>query len=199
MKYLVDTNVVSELRKGPRASQAVVRWFASIDPDAPFVSVLTFGEIRNGIERMRRRDAQASANLERWLEQLVTGYSDRIVSVDQAIAEEWGRMTTTKTLPVVDGLLAATAKVHGLTLATRNGRDVAGTGVPVTDPFDYSGPTPSSISEAKPSGGFAQPATRPGRIPSPRRAGAGRKAKSAQGRSPGRAGLTPLLHPPRPA
>ena len=135
MKFLLDTNVLAELRKGARGSSRVSKWFESLDPDSILLSVLTVGEIRRGIDNIRRRDRRAAAALERWLRRLVRAHGDRILPVDLAIAEEWGRLNVPDPLPVVDGLLAATAKVHGLTLATRNVKDVVRTGVPVVNPF----------------------------------------------------------------
>ena len=93
------------------------------------------GEIRRGVENVRRRDPDSAAALDSWLARLVEAHRDRILSVDRAIAEEWGRMNAPDPLPVVDGLLAATAKVVGLTLVTRNVADVERTGVELLDPF----------------------------------------------------------------
>jgi predicted nucleic acid-binding protein len=136
MSYLIDTNVISELRKGKRANPRVVSWFAGLTDEEVFLSVLTLGEIRRGIESIRRRDSVAAAVLESWLGRIADAHRDRIVAVDRAIAEEWGRMNAPDPLPVVDGLLAATAKVAGLTLATRNTGDVARSGVSFFNPFD---------------------------------------------------------------
>jgi predicted nucleic acid-binding protein len=182
LKYLVDTNVVSELRKGPRAALAVVRWFESIDSDAPFLSVLTLGEIRSGIERIRRRDSQASVRLEGWLEQLAADYGDRILPVDGAIADEWGRMTARRALPVIDGLLAATARVNGLTVATRNSRDVAATGVPVVNPFEFAWEGPSAIADDSVPGRFSVRTGRSRRTRPTRPPEGGRRAMTAPDR-----------------
>ena len=135
MKFLLDTNVVSELRKGERADANVVRWFGHIGADDLFLSVLVVGEIRHGIERIRRNDAPTAHSLDRWLVRLVAGYEDRILPVDRSVAEEWGRLNVPNPIPVVDGLMAATARVHGLVLATRNVKDVASTGVKTLNPF----------------------------------------------------------------
>ena len=135
MSYLLDTNVISELRKGERADANVAAWFAGIAEEEIFLSVLTIGEIRRGIESVRRRDLDSAAALDRWLNLLIEAHSDRIVPIDYPIAEEWGRMNVPDPLPVVDGLLAATARVLGLTLVTRNVADVAGTEVELLDPF----------------------------------------------------------------
>jgi toxin FitB len=135
MSYLIDTNVVSELRKGGRADPNVASWFAGLADEEVFLSALTLGEIRRGIEGIRRRDQKAAAALESWLGRVADQHQDRVLSVDRAIAEEWGRMNIPDPLPVVDGLLAATAKVLGLTLATRNIGDVERTGVDCVNPF----------------------------------------------------------------
>lgn len=136
MKFLLDTNVIAEIRKGPRANASVRAWFAELDPDGILLSVLTIGEIRRGIESVRRRDTGAARALERWLGRLLTDHGDRILAVDLAVAEEWGRQNVPDPIPVIDGLLAATAKVYGLTLATRNVKDVARSGADVVNPFE---------------------------------------------------------------
>jgi toxin FitB len=136
VSYLIDTNVISELRKGPRADRRVADWFAGLAEDDLYLSVLTIGEIRKGIERIRLRDRRAAASLERWLREVLEAHRDRILPVDGAVAEEWGRLNVPDPLPVVDGLLAATATVHGLVLATRNVRDLRRTGVRLLNPFE---------------------------------------------------------------
>jgi predicted nucleic acid-binding protein len=135
LSYLLDTNVISELRKGERADSNVTAWFADIADEEIFLSVLTIGEIRRGIESVRRSDPDAAAALDRWLALVSEAHGDRILSVDRAIAEEWGRLNVPDPLPVVDGLLAATARVLALTFVTRNVADVEGTGVDLLDPF----------------------------------------------------------------
>jgi len=133
--FLIDTNVLSELRKGARADVNVRRWFEGIDDNSIFLSVLVTGEIRRGIESIRKRDARAALALERWLDNVMEAYSERVLPVDAATADEWGRLDARGTLPVVDGLLAATARVHDLTLVTRNVKDVVRTGIDMLDPF----------------------------------------------------------------
>jgi predicted nucleic acid-binding protein len=135
LSYLVDTNVISELRKGTRCDPNVRAWFSPIPEEEIFLSVLTIGEIRKGIESIRLRDQAASRVLDRWLRQLVSSYRDRILPVDQEAAERWGEMNVPDPLPVLDGLIAATARVHDLTVATRNAKDMARTGVPFVNPF----------------------------------------------------------------
>ena len=136
MKFLLDTNVIAELRKGARANAHVRAWFETLDPEAIVLSVLTIGEIRRGIENVRRRDPASAKALERWLRRLLAEHGDRILPIDLPVAEEWGRVNVPDPLPVIDALLAATARVHGLTLATRNVKDVARTGVELMNPFD---------------------------------------------------------------
>jgi toxin FitB len=133
--FLIDTNVLSELRKGARADVNVRRWFEGIDEDSIFLSVLVTGEIRRGIESIRKRDPRAASALERWLDNMLLAHSERVLPVDAATADEWGRLDARGSLPVVDGLLAATARVYDLTLVTRNVKDVVRTGVGVLDPF----------------------------------------------------------------
>jgi toxin FitB len=135
LSYLLDTNVISELRKGESCDPNVRAWFLPIPVEELFVSVLTIGEIRRGIESIRFRDQPTARVLELWLRQLVSSYEDRILPVDQEVAERWGEMNVPDPLPVMDGLIAATAGVHDLTVATRNTKDVARTGVPFVNPF----------------------------------------------------------------
>lgn len=139
MSYLIDISVLSELRKGRRCHPGVAAWFESVSSEEIFLSVLVVGEVRRGIERIRRRDRHAARNLETWLKRLVAEHRDRILSVDETIAEEWGHLEVPDPTPVVDGLMAATARVHGLTLATRNVRDVARTGAACVNPFNQTG------------------------------------------------------------
>ncbi len=135
MKYLVDTNVISEVRKGQRCHASVAAWWSTISPEEIFLSVLTIGEIRKGIESVRRRDARSASTLEAWLLRLISHYRDQILAIELDIVEEWGWMSVPDPLPVIDGLLAATAKVRGLTLVTRNVADIARTGVDSFNPW----------------------------------------------------------------
>lgn len=134
MSFLLDTNVVSEIRK-KIPDPGVAAWFASVPADQLFLSVLVVGEIRQGIERLSRRDPAQAEIFEHWLSRLVLVYQDRIVPVTADIAEAWGRLNVPDPVSVVDGLMAATALVHGWTLVTRNVGDVASTGVRLLDPF----------------------------------------------------------------
>ena len=135
MSFLLDTNVISEARKGGAANPAVAKWFASADPADLFLSVMVVGELRQGVERARRRDPVFAQQLETWLVVMVDRYRSRILPIDQQIADLWGRLNVPNPLPVVDGLLAATALAHDMTLVTRNTRQVAGTGARLFDPF----------------------------------------------------------------
>lgn len=132
MNYLVDTCVLSEAR---RRSVAAVAWLSAVDPLALFVSVITIGEIAKGIGLRERTDPVAAVSLDRWLDRLRRSYSDRILPIDDAVAVAWGHLMVRRTLPVPDGLIAATARVHNLTLVTRNIADFADTGVEVVNPW----------------------------------------------------------------
>lgn len=135
MSYLLDTNVIAELRK-PEPDRHVLAWYDAAPAAELFLSVLTVGEIRLGIERLRRRDSPRAGLLEQWLRGLHTVYRDRIVDLDLETAEEWGRLNVLDPLPVMDGLLAASAKVRGWTLVSRNTADLARSGVTLLNPFD---------------------------------------------------------------
>jgi predicted nucleic acid-binding protein len=139
VSLLLDTNVISELRKGPRAAANVVRWFEGVAEEDIHLSVLVVGEIRRGIERVRERDLLQAGALETWLRQVVREHAERILPVDSRVAEEWGRLTAMRSGSVIDTLMAATARVFGLVLVTRNVKDVAWTGVTCLNPFDPSG------------------------------------------------------------
>ncbi|MEX2184397.1 MAG: type II toxin-antitoxin system VapC family toxin [Chloroflexota bacterium] len=134
MSWLVDTNILSEMRKGRRADRGIEAWFAATDDRDLYTSVLVLGEIRRGIESIRRRDRSSALALEQWLVNLAAGFGERILPVDIRIADRWGSLNVPDPVPTVDGLLAATALVHDLVLVTRNVRDVSGTGVRVLDP-----------------------------------------------------------------
>lgn len=135
MSFLIDTNIISELRKGDRCDAAVAAWWAGVAEDDLWLSALVVGEIRKGVELARRRDPRKAEVLESWLSDVLSGFGDRILPVDATVAEEWGRMNAIRPVPVIDALLAATAKANDLTLVTRNEADVAGLGVEVLNPF----------------------------------------------------------------
>ena len=133
--YLPDTNVISELRKDDRCDANVSAWYAGVSDDDVFLSVLVLGEIRRGVERIRDRDLQQSRALERCLQEVTGRYADRILPIDQRVADAWGESYYIRNVPVIDGLLAAKARVHNLTLVTRNIQHVQGLGASLLNPF----------------------------------------------------------------
>jgi toxin FitB len=132
--YLLDTNVVSETRKR-KPEVGVMTFFQSVDSTALYLSVLTIGELRRGIVAKKRDDPAAAKSLVAWAQGLEVGFADRILGIDAAIARLWGEWSSERSRPVVDTLLAATAVVHGLTLVTRNTRDVQGIPLKVLNPW----------------------------------------------------------------
>ena len=135
MSFLIDTNIISEVRKGDRCDPHVAAWYASVADDDLFLSALVLGELRKGVELARPRDPDKASALERWLGQVEVAFGRRVLGVDNVVSDRWGRMSAIRLIPVIDGLLAATAVTNGLTLVTRNDRDVAGLGVTVLNPF----------------------------------------------------------------
>lgn len=136
MTWLIDTNVISEVRKGARCHPGVAAWWAPVDDRDLFLSALTLGEIRRGIEGVRPRDPAQAVALEAWLAAVIAAFGPRVLGVNPAVAEAWGRMSALRPVPIVDALLAATARVHGLVFVTRNAADVEGLGARVLNPFD---------------------------------------------------------------
>jgi hypothetical protein len=136
VNYLIDTSIISEVRKGDRCDPHVAAWYASIDDADIYLSVLVLGEIRKGVERVPPKDLARARALEAWLSAVRKSFSDRVLPVDQAVADESGHMAANRPVSTIDALLAATAKVHNLTLVTRNIADVADLGAPVLDPFE---------------------------------------------------------------
>jgi predicted nucleic acid-binding protein len=135
MSYLLDTNVVYEMRKRD-PDPNLLEWFEDVPSTELFLSVLTLAEIRLGVERLRRKDVTQAVELEHWLTGLGGAYADRIIPVDAAIADAWARLSVPDPLPVVGGLLAATVHVRNWTLVTRNVSDLARAGVRLLNPFD---------------------------------------------------------------
>jgi predicted nucleic acid-binding protein len=135
VRFLLDTNVVSEARKGSRANPGVLAWLAATPASSLWTSVLVLGELRRGVESLRRRDPVSAGLLDRWLRDHRSAQAERILQVDEAVALRWGLLNVPDPVPTVDGLLAATALVHGMTLVTRNSKDVARTGATVHNPF----------------------------------------------------------------
>jgi toxin FitB len=133
--YLLDTNILSETRKR-KAATGVTDWIAATPPELLHVSVLTLGEIEHGIMRIRGRgDHEQALGLERWLREVELGFADRILPVTLPVASAWRRQQHSQPLPVIDGLIAATARVNGLTVVTRNAKDFERSGVQVLNPF----------------------------------------------------------------
>jgi predicted nucleic acid-binding protein len=140
MGYLIDTNILSEMRKGARGNPGLIAWSRRVPRREMFLSVLVLGEVRTGIEGLRRRDPAQAAVLETWLDRTNEIFADSILPVTREIADRWGHLSATGPLAEVDGLLAATAIVHGLAVVTRNTRDFDRTGVRLVNPFEESLP-----------------------------------------------------------
>lgn len=137
MPFLLDTNVLSELRKGPRCDPSVASWAERESRETHYLSALSVGEIRKGIELLRRKAPRDASALEDWLARLIRQYEGFILPVTPEIAETWGRLCARCPLPVIDSLLAATALEFSLTIATRNTADFKGTGAKTINPFRF--------------------------------------------------------------
>ena len=131
---MLDTNLVSETRKA-RADAGVLAFLTATDPALLYVSVLTLGELRRGVQAKRLADAAAADALGAWVDGIETMFSDRVLAVDTAVARRSGELSAGRSLPVIDTLIAATALRHGLTLVTRNIADVSGTGAALLNPW----------------------------------------------------------------
>jgi toxin FitB len=136
--YLADTNVMSESRKESRANKGVRDLFErERRKNSVHLSIVVIAEIRRGVEMCRRRgDSQSASIYGKWLDSVKEEYKQRILPVDKAIGELWGRLRVPHAEPALDKLIAATAIVHGLTVVTRNVKDFEGTDVKVLNPFD---------------------------------------------------------------
>lgn len=135
MSLLLDTNIVSEpMRSSP--NQKVLAWMRASRHEDAYVSVLVLGELRYGVERMRRRDPRQAEVHDAWLKRIEERYEDRIVPVDARAADIWGRIRVPDPLPMTDGLMVATALAHDWTFVTRNTKDVERTGVRLFNPFE---------------------------------------------------------------
>ena len=132
--YLLDTNILSETRKR-KANPKVMAFLNSSAPAILFISVLTIGELREGVEKKRRKDPIEAQGLEAWVATTEEQYRENTLGIDLAIARLWGKWSADRSRPVVDTLLAATAAHHNLTLVTRNIRDVHGLPVTVLNPW----------------------------------------------------------------
>ena len=136
MTFLLDTNVVSELRKKRRNEPKVQGWLSSVYSEDLFTSVIVIGEIRRGIEKVRPTDPVFASQLELWMRRLQIDYRDRILSITEEIAEFWGTICPNDPLPEPDGLIAATTLHHGMTLVTRNAEHVQRSGVKLLNPWE---------------------------------------------------------------
>jgi toxin FitB len=135
VRFLLDTNIISEIRKRERAHAGVARWVAQTPVTEIGTSVIVLAEIRRGIELKRRTDPKQATSLDQWFAQMRSRLEDRVLSVDEPVAEAWALLSVPDPLPLIDGLLAATAKVYGLTLVTRNVADISRTHVSLLNPF----------------------------------------------------------------
>lgn len=137
--FLLDTNVISELRKAPfgRADPKMVGWAEPIPPSRLFLSVMTVFELEIGVLRLERRDPGQGRRLRAWLEtDVLVAFEGRIVAFDARVSRQCAALHVPDPRPDRDAVIAATALVHGLTVATRNTRDFANTGVPFVNPWD---------------------------------------------------------------
>jgi hypothetical protein len=135
LRFLLDTNAISEIRRG--SDQRVRSWVDQVADADLHLSVLTLGEIRKGIELLRGRDPAQAEVFDSWLSELRARFADRIVPIDDRVAEEWGRLNAAGSRNTVDSLIAATARIHELTVVTRNIRDFEGCGVALLNPWDH--------------------------------------------------------------
>jgi len=146
--YLVDTNVLSEARRGSEEAQT---WLRSVDPATVYLSVVTLGEIMKGIALKRRSDPPLAASLSLWLERLRHEHAARILPITDRVALEWGRLVAERPRGMADGLIAATAAIHDKIVVTRNAADFADTSVAIVNPWEPATPAPWGIgSRAKP-------------------------------------------------
>ena len=133
MSFLLDTNVISEIRRG--RDENVRAWIESVQDTDLYLSVLTIGEIRKGIELLQDRDPAQAEVFDNWLGELHARFAERILPIDARVAEEWGRLNAAATRNSIDSLIAATAAVHQLAVVTRNTGDFDGCGVPLLNPW----------------------------------------------------------------
>lgn len=132
--YLLDTNVISELRK-PKLHGAVIAWLKRVPDNELFISALTLGELQAGVERTRRQDAEKAASIEAWIDQIAQAYE--VIPMDAPTFREWARLMEGKPDHLFeDAMIAATARIQRLTVVTRNTRDFESLGVKLFNPFD---------------------------------------------------------------
>ena len=135
MRHLLDTNVVSELRRGQKATPSVRSWVEDNLETGLFLSVITIGELRRGIALLESRDRVASGTLDDWLATVLDGFGGRVLPIDADIADRWGRLDASRPLSTADGLIAATALINRMTVATRDPNLLAHPEVPTVNPF----------------------------------------------------------------
>jgi len=136
LSFLVDTNVISEIRKGSDCHTKVLAWWQLTRNSDLYLSVLVAGEIHRGIDKLMMTNPSRARKFQDWLLSVIQVFEGRILTIDLETAEVWGRITSKRTLPLADGLLAATALAHNLTLVTRNTKDIQDTGVRYLNPFE---------------------------------------------------------------
>ena len=136
MSFLLDTNLLSEIRKGAKCDRRAWSWYENLPLEELYISVMTTGEIRKGAELCRRKDAPRARVYEIWLRELEIEFSERILPINAEIADLWGRLSARGGVPIIDGLIAATAGHHGLTVASRNTADFQRCGVDYINPFE---------------------------------------------------------------
>jgi predicted nucleic acid-binding protein len=135
--YLVDTNVISEARKGIKANPGVQKFFQTTASEDLYLSAQTIGEIRRGLENIRHRgDLPQTGKLEKWLALVVSDYADKILTFDEECAQVWGRLMSPHPEHPIDKQIAAIALIHDLAVVTRNVDDFRGTGVEIKNPFE---------------------------------------------------------------
>lgn len=134
--YLVDTNVISEVRKGKKANAGVREFWRTVGEADVYISAQTIGEIRRGVENLKHRgDVPQSRKVEQWLDRIVDEYADRILGFDEDCAQIWGKLMSPHKQHAIDKQIAAVALIHGLTVVTRDVDDFSGTGVGLKNPF----------------------------------------------------------------
>jgi predicted nucleic acid-binding protein len=136
LSFLLDTNVLSEVRKGSSCNANVRRWWETAASEDFYLSVIVAGEINRGIEKLMKTNPDMARRFQSWLRDMIREFNARVLPVDLATAEIWGKISSNRTLPLADGLLAATALAHDLTFVTRNTKDIQGTGVRYLNPFE---------------------------------------------------------------
>jgi predicted nucleic acid-binding protein len=136
VSFLLSTNVLSEIRKGKNCDVKVRQWWDSTVASDFYLSVIVAGEIYRGIEKLMMTNPAMARKFQNWLVSVVQEFEGRTLAIDLKTAEIWGRLRSKRTLPPADGLLAATALAHDLTLVTRNTKDIRGTGVRYLNPFE---------------------------------------------------------------